>query len=118
MKADIVLEQKAIPLKRELKIIEESKSLIDLADQRIEGIQKEIDNLQTQIKKIKKETEEALKNNEKMPKDFLRLTNIMISNSQEEQNTLELAIAKKQKSIATIQANLSKKMDTRRRRNL
>jgi hypothetical protein len=34
----------------------------------------------------------------------------MISNSQEEQNTLELAIAKKQKSIATIQANLSKKM--------
>lgn len=110
MKADIVLEQKAIPLKRELKIIEESKSLIDLADQRIEGIQKEIDNLQTQIKKIKKETEEALKNNEKMPKEFLRLTNIMISNSQEEQNTLELAIAKKQKSIATIQANLSKKM--------
>lgn len=110
MKADIVLEQKAIPLKRELKIIEESKSLIDLADQRIEGIQKEIDNLQTQIKKIKKETEEALKNNEKMPKEFLRLTNIMISNSQEEQNTLELAIEKKQKSIATIQANLSKKM--------
>ena len=47
---------------------------------------------------------------EKMPKEFLRLTNIMISNSQEEQNTLELAIAKKQKSIATIQANLSKKM--------
>ena len=110
MKADIILEQKAIPLKRELKIIEESKSLIDLADQRIEGIQKEIDNLQTQIKKIKKETEEALKNNEKMPKEFLRLTNIMISNSQEEQNTIELAIAKKQKSIATIQANLSKKM--------
>lgn len=110
MKADIVLEQKAIPLKRELKIIEESKSLIDLADQRIEGIQKEIDNLQTQIKKIKKETEEALKNNEKMPKEFLRLTNIMISNSQEEQNTLEQAIAKKQKSITTIQANLSKKM--------
>lgn len=110
MKADIILEQKAIPLKRELKIIEESKSLIDLADQRIIPFKQQIDDLQTKIKEIKKETEEALKKNEKMPKEFLRLTNIMISNSQEEQNTLEQAIAKKQKSIATIKANLSKKM--------
>lgn len=110
MKADIILEQKAIPLKRELKIIEESKSLIDLADQRIIPFKQQIDDLQTKIKEIKKETEEALKKNEKMPKEFLRLTNIMISNSQEEQNTLEQAIAKKQKSIATIRANLSKKM--------
>lgn len=110
MKADIILEQKAIPLKRELKIIEESKNLIDLADQRIIPFKQQIDDLQTKIKEIKKETEEALKKNEKMPKEFLRLTNIMISNSQEEQNTLEQAIAKKQKSIATIKANLSKKM--------
>lgn len=110
MKADIILEQKAIPLKRELKIIEESKSLIDLADQRIIPFKQQIDDLQTKIKEIKKETEKALKKNEKMPKEFLRLTNIMISNSQEEQNTLEQAIAKKQKSIATIKANLSKKM--------
>ena len=61
MKADIILEQKAIPLKRELKIIEESKSLIDLADERIIPFKQQIDDLQTKIKEIKKETEEALK---------------------------------------------------------
>ena len=61
MKADIVLEQRAIPLKRELKIIDEIRSLITLADERITVIENEISELQSQIDELNNEIEQPKK---------------------------------------------------------
>lgn len=111
MKADIILEQRAIPLKRELKIIDESRSLISLADQRISLINQDITSLQTQIDKLNEEVEQIKKKNEGMPEAFQHLSDIVISANQEEVKPLEQALAAKKKSIALIQTNLQKKLD-------
>lgn len=110
MKADIVLEQKAIPLKRELKIIEESRSLLALADERISLVLAEIAELQKQIDELNNEIEQTVKKNEGMPEAFQHFSQLIISNAKEEQKPLEQAIAAKKKSLAVIQANLKKKM--------
>jgi len=110
MKADIVLEQKTIPLKRELKIIEECRSLLALADERITAIMNEIDGLQKQIDELNNEIEQTIKKNEGMPEAFQHLSDLIINNAREEQKPLEQAIAAKKKAIAVIQTNLKKKM--------
>ena len=110
MKADIVLEQRAIPLKRELKIIDEIRSLITLADERIAVIENEIAGLQPQIDELNNEIEQTKKKNEGMPEAFQHLSDLIITNALEEQKPLIQAIATKKKSIAAIQTNLKKKM--------
>ena len=112
MKADIVLEQKAIPLKRELKIIEESRALLALADERIAVIMNEIEGLQKQIDELNNDIEQTIKKNEGMPEAFQHLSDLIINNAKEEQRPLEQAIVTKKKAIAVIQANLKKKMVT------
>ena len=110
MKADIVLEQRAIPLKRELKIMDEIRSLITLADERITVIENEISVLQSQIDELNNEIEQTKKKNEGMPEAFQHLSDLIITNALEEQKPLTQAIAAKKKGIALIQANLKKKM--------
>lgn len=110
MKADIVLEQKAIPLKRELKIIEESRALLALADERIAVIMNEINKLQKQIDELNNDIEQTIKKNEEMPEAFQHLSDLIINNAREEQKSLEQAIAAKKKGIAVIRTNLKKKM--------
>ena len=112
MKADIVLEQKTIPLKRELKIIEESRALLTLADERIAVIMNEIDGIQEQIDEINNDIEQTIKKNEGMPEAFQHLSDLIINNAREEQLPLEQAIVTKKKAIAVIHANLKKKMGT------
>jgi len=112
MKADIVLEQKAIPLKRELKIIEESRALLTLADERIAVIMNEIDGIQKQIDELNNDIEQTIKKNEGMPEAFQHLSDLIINNAREEQLPLEQAIVTKKKAIAVIHANLKKKMGT------
>ena len=112
MKADIVLEQKAIPLKRELKIIEESRALLALADERIAVIMNEIEGFQKQIDELNNDIEQTIKKNEEMPEAFQHLSDLIINNAREEQRPLEQAIVTKKKAIAVIQANLKKKMGT------
>lgn len=110
MKADIVLEQKAIPLKRELKIIEESRALLALADERIAVIMNEINELQKQIDELNNDIEQTIKKNEEMPETFQHLSDLIINNAREEQKPLEQAIVAKKKGIAVIRTNLKKKM--------
>lgn len=112
MKADIVLEEKAIPLKRELKIIEEICALIALADERIAVITDDINGLQTQIDELNDEIEKTQKKNKGMPEAFQHLSDMIITNAKKELKSLELAIAAKKKGIAIIQSNLKKKMGT------
>lgn len=110
MKADIVLEQRAIPLKRELKIIDEMRSLIFLADERIAAVNQEATVIQSQIDALNKEVEEIKKKNEGMPEAFQHLSDLVISANQEEVKPLEQALASKKRSIALIQANIKKKL--------
>lgn len=111
MKADIVLEQKAIPLKRELKIIEESRALLALADERIAVIMNEINELQKQIDELNNDIEQTIKKNEEMPEVFQHLSDLIINNAREEQKTIEQTIVAKKKGIAVIRTNLKKKME-------
>ena len=89
MKADIVLEQRAIPLKRELKIIDEMRSLISLADERIAAVNQEATVIQSQIDALNKEVEEIKKKKEGMPEAFQHLSDLVISANQEEVKPLE-----------------------------
>ena len=112
MKANIVLEQRSIPLKRELKIIEEIRSLINLAQERITIIQKEIDDFNAQIKQLDKDIEDTKKKNEGMPQEFTQLSDVIIADTLEERKKVEQAIASKNRAISLIQANLNKKIGT------
>lgn len=112
MKANIVLEQRSIPLKRELKIIEEIRSLINLAQERITIIQKEIDDFNAQIKQLDKDIEDTKKKNEGMPQEFTQLSDVIIADTLEERKKVELAITSKNRAISLIQANLNKKIGT------
>lgn len=110
MKADIVLEQRAIPLKRELKIIDEMRSLISLADERIAAVNQEATVIQSQIDALNKEVEEIKKKKEGMPEAFQHLSDLVISANQEAVKPLEQALASKKRSIALLQANIKKKL--------
>lgn len=112
MKADIILEQRAIPLKRELKIIDESRSLISLADERISVIEADINDIQNQIDELDAEIEAAEEKNEGMPEAFRHLTELVTTEALAEKNPLEQSLAAKKKSITIIQANLQKKIST------
>ena len=112
MKADIILEQRAIPLKREFKIIDESRSLIALADERSAAIYQEMAGLQNQIDQLNAEIQAAEKKNEGMPEAFRHLTELVTAEAIAERKPLEQALAAKKKSIALIQANLQKKIGT------
>ena len=111
MKADIIMEQRAIPLKRELKIIEEMRSLISLADERIAAVNQEAVGIQSQIDALNKEVEEIKKKNEGMPEAFQHLSDLVISANQEEVKPLEQALSAKKRAIALIQSNIKKKLD-------
>ena len=115
MKADIILEQRAIPLKRELKIIDESRSLITLADERTAAIIADLNAIQNQIDELAAEIETAEKKCEGMPEVFKQLTKTATAEAQNEKKSLEQTLATKKKSIATIQANLLKKIGTQYR---
>ena len=110
MKANIVLEQRSIPLKRELKIIEEIRLLINLAQERISIIQKEIDDFNAQIKQLDKDIEDTKKKNEGMPQEFTQLSDVIIADTLEERKKVEQAITSKNRAISLIQANLNKKI--------
>lgn len=113
MKADIVLEQRAIPLKRELKIIDEMRSLISLislADERIAAVNQEATVIQSQIDALNKEVEEIKKKKEGMPEAFQHLSDLVISANQEAVKPLEQALASKKRSIALLQAKIKKKL--------
>ena len=113
MKADIILEQRAIPLKRELKILDESRTLITLADQRTALIEADIAALQRQIAAIQAEIQSAEQKNDGMPEAFRHLTDIVLDDLRSQLPPLEHAIAAKKKAITTVQSRLQKKIGSR-----
>ena len=109
MKTDIVLEQKTIPLKRKLNIIEENRSIIKSADERIIAISKEIEEFKTQINELNEEIEKNNIKDKNIPESFLKLSEIINSNLHIELEKLKKNIISKNKKIETIYSTIKRK---------
>ena len=111
MKAEIIMEKEAVPIRRKLKIIEESRSLISQADERKKDLLKEISGIEMEIEQLKEDVQKSIQRNKNMPDFFNWFSDTLFQAAFEEQKKLEKAIETKKKSIARIESNIAKKIE-------
>ena len=109
MKADIILEQKTIPLKRKLNIIEESRFIIKSADEKLIAISKEIEEFKAQINELNEEIKKNNEKNKNIPESLLKFSEIINSNIHIELEKLKKNIISKNKKIETIYSTIKRK---------
>lgn len=111
MKADIMLEQELIPLKKQISIIDESFELIATASSQKKLLQEEVEELEKQAQELQNYREQKIAEGKTLPQGLTRLNEIIIQNvdSEIDDNKRDLAI--KRRSLTLISNKLQKKLE-------
>jgi len=113
-KAEMVLEKDSILIKRELMIIDDSRNLIVETERRIKRVRESIKELDKEIKKLeqqKSEKAEAYDNSEDIQEAFLRLSNMLVAESENEIQRIKKQKADKELVLKQLQTKLKNKLD-------
>ncbi len=110
MKAALMIEHEAIPIKRRLKIIEETRSLIIQAQGRYLTIIKENEALQKQIQKYQSDIQAAVAMNKDKPQAFAFFAQTLSDAANKEIEDLQKKIDSNNKKKARMDANIERKM--------
>lgn len=110
MKANLVIEHEAIPVKRKLRIIEETRALITQAQGRYSSIVKENAALQKQIEKNENDIKAAVAMNKDKPEAFQFFAQTLKDMATKEIEELQKKIDSNNKKKARMEANIENKI--------
>ncbi|MBR4825148.1 MAG: DEAD/DEAH box helicase family protein [Spirochaetaceae bacterium] len=110
-KAEIMLEEELVPLKKQIRIIDESFELITTAEAQKALLEEEIDSLEKQAEELHKYRKKVISDGEKLPESIRTLNDIIIGNvdSEIQDNKMELTI--KRRNLTLISNKLQKKLE-------
>lgn len=110
MKADIILEAEMVPLKKQIRIIDESFELIKTAEAQKAQLEEEVAELEKQSEDLEKYRQKVLDDGEKLPEGLRKLNDIMIEsiNTEAQDNKKELTV--KRHNLTLISNKLQKKL--------
>ena len=111
MKADIMLEQELVPLKKQIRIIDESFELITTATEQKKLLQQEVNELEKQGQELIEYRAKKIEEGKTLPQGLERLNQIIVDqiDSELDDNKTDLAI--KRRSLTLISNKLQKKLE-------
>ena len=111
MKADIMLEQELVPLKKQIRIIDESFELITTATEQKKLLQQEVNELEKQGQELIEYRAKKIEEGKTLPQGLERLNQIIVDQIDSElaDNKTDLAI--KRRSLTLISNKLQKKLE-------
>ena len=111
MKADIMLEQELVPLKKQIRIIDESFELIKTASEQKKLLQQEVNELEKQGQELIEYRAKKIEEGKTLPQGLERLNQIIVDqiDSELDDNKTDLAI--KRRSLTLISNKLKKKLE-------
>lgn len=110
MKADIILEAEMVPLKKQIKIIEESFELIKTAEEEMASLEEEIANLEKQSEDLLQYRQKTIDDAQKLPEGLRRLNDIIIDSIDSEIKDNKDKLTVKRRSLTLISNKLQKKL--------
>lgn len=109
-KAEIMLEEELVPLKKQIKIIDESVGLIKTAEEQKDLLKNEVAELENQEKELQTYREKIISDGEKLPEGIRQLNKIMIDNINSEIDDNKKQLASKRRNLTLISNKLQKKL--------
>lgn len=109
-KAEIMLEEELIPLKKQIRIIDESVELIKSAESQKVILEEEVNDLENQEKELQTYREKVITDGEKLPEAIRQLNKIMIDNIDSEIDDTKKILTTKRRSLSLINNKLQKKL--------
>lgn len=109
-KAEIMLEEELIPLKKQIRIIDESVELIKSAESQKVILEEKVNDLENQEKELQTYREKVITEGEKLPEAIRQLNKIMIDNIDSEIDDTKKILTTKRRSLSLINNKLQKKL--------
>ncbi|MBO4639914.1 MAG: DEAD/DEAH box helicase family protein [Treponema sp.] len=111
MKADIMLEQELVPLKKQIRIIDESFELITTATEQKKLLQQEVNELEKQGQELIEYRAKKIEEGKTLPQGLERLNQIIVDQIDSELNDNKTDLAIKRRSLTLINNKLQKKLE-------
>ena len=111
MKADIMLEQELVPLKKQIRIIDESFELITTATEQKKLLQQEVNELEKQGQELIEYRAKKIEEGKTLPQGLERLNQIIVDQIDSELNDNKTDLAIKRRSLTLISNKLQKKLE-------
>ena len=110
MKADIMLEAEMLPLKKQIRIIDESFELIQTAEGEKAKFEKEVSSLEKESEELQEYRQKTIDDATKLPQSLRRLSEIMVENIDSEIEGNKIALTANRRSLTAISNKLQKKL--------
>lgn len=110
MKADIMLEAELVPLKKQIRIIDESFELIKTAEDQKKQFEEEVAALEKQIEELQNYRQKMVDEGLKLPEGLRPLNDIIVGNVDSEIKDNKNELATKRRNLTVISNKLQKKL--------
>ena len=110
-KAEILLEQEIVPLRKQIRIIDESFELISTAEEQKALLKEDVTSLEKQAEDLDKYRQKIIDDSQKLPEALRRLNNLMIENVDSEIQENKRLLAVKKRSLTLVSGKLQKKLE-------
>ena len=110
MKADIMLEAEMVPLKKQLRIIDESFELIKTAESQKTLLEEEVAELEKQSEDLQQYRQTIIDEAMKLPEGLRKLNDIIVGNVDSEIQDNKNELSSKRRNLTLISNKLQKKL--------
>ena len=110
MKATVMLESELLPLRKQIRIIDESIELISTAEEQIESLKKEIGQIEAENQDLLLYKEKLLENSKNLPEAVRQMNSMIIDKAASEIQANKDRLAVQRRSLTLVSSKLKKKM--------
>ena len=110
MKATVMLESELLPLRKQIRIIDESIELISTAEEQIESLKKEIGQIEAENQDLLLYKENLLENSKNLPEAVRQMNSMIIDKAASEIQANKDKLAVQRRSLTLISSKLKRKM--------
>ena len=110
MKATVMLESELLPLRKQIRIIDESIELISTAEEQIESLKKEIGQIEAENQDLLLYKENLLENSKNLPEAVRQMNSMIIDKAASEIQANKDKLAVQRRRLTLVSSKLKKKM--------
>lgn len=110
MKASVMPESELLPLRKQIRIIDESIELISTAEEQIESLKKEIGQIEAENQDLLLYKENLLENSKNLPEAVRQMNSMIIDKAVSEIQANKDRLAVQRRSLTLVSSKLKKKM--------
>ncbi|MBQ7539038.1 MAG: hypothetical protein IJT42_08725, partial [Treponema sp.] len=108
MKATVMLESELFPLRKQIRIIDESFELISTAEEQIESLKKEIGQIEAENQDLLLYKENLLENSKNLPEAVRQMNSMIIDKAASEIQANKDRLAVQRRSLTLVSSKLKK----------